>query len=54
MKEVYSYVIIPQEKRDYMKGINMGDHYNVMSTLTQTSKTARTYLYQMNSYWSML
>lgn len=28
-----------------------GDYYNVFNVLTQMLKGARTYLYQMNSYW---
>ena len=28
-----------------------GDYYNVFNALTQMPKGARTYLYQMNSYW---
>ena len=30
-----------------------GDYYNVFNALTQMPKGARTYLYQMNSYWYM-
>ena len=31
-----------------------GDYYNVFNALTQMPKGARTYLYQMNSYWYIL
>lgn len=32
-------------------GMGAGDYYNVFNALTQMPKGARTYLYQMNSYW---
>lgn len=32
-------------------GMGAGDYYNVFNALTQMTKGARTYLYQMNSYW---
>ena len=32
-------------------GMGAGDYYNVFNALIQMPKGARTYLYQMNSYW---
>lgn len=32
-------------------GMGAGDYYNVFNAITQMPKGARTYLYQMNSYW---
>lgn len=32
-------------------GMGVGDYYNVFNALIQMPKGARTYLYQMNSYW---
>lgn len=32
-------------------GMGAGDYYNVFNVLIQMPKGARTYLYQMNSYW---
>ena len=32
-------------------GMGAGDYYNVFNALIQKPKGARTYLYQMNSYW---
>ena len=34
-------------------GMGAGDYYNVFNALIQMPKGARTYLYQMNSYWSI-
>lgn len=34
-------------------GMGAGDYYNVYNALTQMPKGARTYLYQVNSYWYM-
>lgn len=35
-------------------GMGAGDYYNVFNALIQMPKGARTYLYQMNSYWYIL